>query len=253
MSTTTGQGAKNRKTTLEAMYGMLAEPKEVRKHLAILGRHRNAVATLAVYVQFAAKKMPGFDESRIADQKRKLSRLEGLLLASFLKVSRSSTTLESLAAIAKMYETPGGFQSRYRVERELLAFYKAGQKSQPMLLALAKNINPSFTESDMSEWKSRYGITDLKKGKAGRPAKHAKPTHAERVEALRIQSLSTVSFTAKQAKKELRRVQEQFIEQRDSEGEAKLETLEKSWPARVAQIEREFEKHRASKAGRSKP
>lgn len=251
MSTTAGQGAKNRKTTLEAIYGTFAESKEVRKHLAILGQHRKAVDTLTAYELFAAKKMPGFDESRIEAQKRKLGRLEGLLLASFLKVSRSSATLESLAAIAKMSETPGGFQSCYRVERELLAFHKAGQKSQPMLLAISRTINPNFRDSDMSEWKLRYGIKDLKKGKAGRKAKH--PTHAEQVEALRIQSLSTVRFTAEQAKKELCRVQKKFIEQRDSEGKAKLEALEKSWPERVAQIEREFKKHCSRQAARSMP
>ena len=252
MSTTTGQGAKNRKTMLEAIYGRFAESKEskeVRKHLAILGQHRKAMDTLTVYEQFAAKKIPPFDESRIEAQRQKLGRLEKLLLASFLKVSGQSKTLESLAAIAKRSEVPGGFKSCFQVERQLLAFYKAGQKSQPILLAIARYINPNFTDSDMTEWKNRYRITDLKKGKAGRKANH--PTHAEQVEALRIKSLDPIM--GQRAKKELRDVQLKFIEQRDSDGEAKLKALEKSWPERVAQIKRDFKKHRARKAGRSKP
>jgi hypothetical protein len=228
---------------LEAMYGDLASSVEVRKHLNRKIRLRKANDTLAVYRQFAAKKMPGFTEGRINSQRQKVDRLEALYSASCKKALGQYKTLESLAAIEKEAQAGGGFKARYPVEMQLLAFYKAGQKYQPMLLAMARNIKPSFTESDMSEWKKQYGITDLKKGKAGAPAKH--PTLAEQIDKLRIDCFDSVK--GKAAKKELPKLLKKALQQKDEEWlkvQAKIPLAE-----RLAQIERDWKTHCAQRAG----
>jgi len=163
---TKGQGVPNRKRILEARHGKAAT-REVRKHLEILRKYKQAVLNAANVERFVTKKMPGFDESRIEAQKRKLGRLEGLLLASFLKVSQVPETLRNLADIAEVSRDGRGYS--FPEEVTLLEFWDAGRRSYKGLFKVCRLKNSQLTPQHFSKIVRHYEecgrIAGIRRGK----------------------------------------------------------------------------------------
>jgi hypothetical protein len=211
-----GQGVKPT-TLFEAIHGSAASP-EVEKHLAILKQYRKAVFVLAVKKQLMADSMArksrknwaGCEARHIEAQTQRVLRLKDDVIESWERVSKQPTTLLKLAQIA---EQKGARYPEYKIVCEA---YDAGERSQPVLFAIARRKNPNLTASDFSEVKKQLGLHDLKKGKPGRESK--RPTHAEQVEALRIKWLEGV-WTTKQFREKLDEIQEAHL--------ARLEAQEK--------------------------
>lgn len=222
-----GQGTKQRKTLFEAIHGAAASP-EVEAHLAILTQYRKAVVVLAVKKQLMAKEWPGFEARHIEAQTQRVHKLKDLAFESWERVAKQPGTLRKLADIAARKRDGNG--AAYPEEKIVLEAYASGERSRAKLLAIARRINPHFSDSDMSELTKRYNLTGIKKGKPGRKSKH--PTHTEEVEALMIKWLEG-AWTNKQFQEKLDGIQEAYLD--------RLEAQEKiPSPEQLAEIERQW-------------
>jgi len=220
-----GRGAPRRKTLLEAKYGSLAS-EAVIAHVVILNQYKRALAGLA------AQKKLGLGKSLLEAQGRKIHKLKDLAFDSWQALGSQPTALHNLAAIEEWKRDKKS--PAFPAEVVVLEAYKAGEKSQPKLLAIGRTKNPNLTASDFSEIIKRYGLHDLVKGKLGRKSK--KPTASEEVEQLAMLWMEG-AIPRKQLEKKKLEILEKIEQEWLLDAQTTLE------PERLVRIEREWQKH----------